>query len=332
MHAPIASARVRAATARSRFRCAGPTSPERRRPFTLTREGAGDAGLLTAAAINRAIHFFREACAIALSSEALTIIDAIEFETPTGRLSFVMHQCNFPLLPKSGCPTCVMRGLGICDVLIELELDRTAPVGPAVAQRRTDFAARRPISNRNEPIDGVPIICEGWAVNIFRLSKGRRQILSFLLPGEMIAGRLLFEPQLQISVEAVTNGSYRIFARAQLQSAMFASKEIFDRLLSAYNDERRRADQLIADLGRRTASERIARLLLDIWSRLEKAGKTEDGSVEFPLRQTHIADATGLTTVYVSKVINAFRHDGLVEVTDRSLKILNIEKLRQLTA
>jgi CRP/FNR family transcriptional regulator len=169
-------------------------------------------------------------------------------------------------------------------------------------------------------------------VNIFRLSKGRRQILSFLLPGAMIAGRLLFEPQLQISVEAVTNGSYRMFARAQLQSAMFASKEVFDRLLSAYSDERNLADQLIADLGRRSATGRIARLLLDVWSRLEKAGKVEDGTIEFPLRQTHIADATGLTTVYVSKVINAFRHDRLIEFTDRSLKILDIKKLRQMAA
>ena len=225
-----------------------------------------------------------------------------------------------------------MRGLGICDVLIELDLDRTAPASPAIAQRRIELAARRAISYRNGPVDGVPIICDGWAVNLFRLSNGRRQVLSFLLPGEMIAGRLLFEPQLQISVEAITSGICRIFARSQLQSAMFASKEIFDRLLSAYNDERNRADQLIADLGRRTATGRIARLLLDIWSRLEKAGRVDDDSVEFPLRQTHIADATGLTAVYVSKVINGFRSHGLVEVTDRSLKILDIKKLRQMAA
>ena len=50
------------------------------------------------------------------------------------------------------------------------------------------------------------------------------------------------------------------------------------------------------------------------------------------MRQTHIADATGLTTVYVSKVINGFSNDRLVEFTDRSLKLLDIGKLRQLAA
>ena len=89
---------------------------------------------------------------------------------------------------------------------------------------------------------------------------------------------------------------------------------------------------MIADLGRRTATGRTARLMLDIWSRMEKAGKVADGAIEFPLRQTHIADATGLTTVYVSKVINAFRNGNLVEYSERSLKILDIDKLRQLAA
>lgn len=224
-----------------------------------------------------------------------------------------------------------MRNLGLCSLMTE-NLDSTAPVSPAIAQRQIKFVARRTISNRKEPINGVPIICDGWAANVLRLSNGRRQVLSFLLPGEMIADRLLFEPPLQASVDAITSGSCRIFARPQLQSAMFASKKIFDSLMSVYIDERNRADQLIADLGRRTATGRIARLLLDIWSRLERAGKVEANGVEFPLRQTHIADATGLTTVYVSKVINGFRNHNLVAFSDRSLKILDIGKLRQLAA
>jgi hypothetical protein len=44
---------------------------------------------LTAAAINRAIHFFHEACAIALSNDALATINAIGFET--NRSAFIRH-------------------------------------------------------------------------------------------------------------------------------------------------------------------------------------------------------------------------------------------------
>lgn len=111
---------------------------------------------------------------------------------------------------------------------------------------------------------------------------------------------------------------------------MFVSPKIFDRMLSAYNDEKSRADKLITDLGRRTAAERVARLLLDLWDRLEKSGMVEGDSVEFPLRQTHIADATGLTPVYVNKVLSEFRKSGLVTISDRSLQMADVTRLRRL--
>lgn len=234
---------------------------------------------------------------------------------------------------KTGCSNCIMRGLGLCTVLIDLGwerpyLDEHRPV----AQNKSSFAARRTIFHPNQTQAGVPVICEGWATSVIKLSNGRRQILSILMPGELVTCRLLFERQLQLTIDAVTRGCYRTFDLAQLRAAMTVSPDIFDKFLLSYSDERNRADQLIADLGRRTATGRIARLLLEIWSRQEKAGKIADNSIEFPLRQTHIADATGLTTVYVSKVINAFRNDSLVEFSDRSLKILNIDRLRQLAA
>ena len=226
-----------------------------------------------------------------------------------------------------------MRGLGLCSVLIDLGWEKPYAVEQeTIPQQKVPFAARRTIFHQNEILAGVPVICEGWATSIMKLTNGRRQILSFMLPGELVTCRLLFERKLHLSIDAITRGSIRTFDLAQLRGAMTLVPSIFDKLLSAYNDERNRADQLISDLGRRTATGRIARLMLDIWGRMEKAGLVEDGAIEFPLRQTHIADATGLTTVYVSKVINAFRKGNLVEYSERSLKILNIDKLRQLAA
>jgi CRP/FNR family transcriptional regulator, anaerobic regulatory protein len=45
--------------------------------------------------------------------------------------------------------------------------------------------------------------------------------------------------------------------------------------------------------------------------------------MDFPLRQHHVADATGLTAVHVSKVLSEFRRRGLIDISDRSLTILN---------
>ena len=49
--------------------------------------------------------------------------------------------------------------------------------------------------------------------------------------------------------------------------------------------------------------------------------------MEFPLRQRHIADATGLTPVHVSKMMGEFQRNGLIEISSRSLTILNETEL-----
>ena len=103
---------------------------------------------------------------------------------------------------------------------------------------------------------------------------------------------------------------------------------MFDKLSKVWIEEKDRADQLIVDLGRRTADERIARLMLNLSERLSQRcmTRTTENSgleMEFPLRQHHIADATGLTPVHVSKVLSEFRRSGLIKISDRALTILD---------
>ncbi len=93
----------------------------------------------------------------------------------------------------------------------------------------------------------------------------------------------------------------------------------------AWVEEKTRADQLIVDLGRRTADERIARLILGLAERLARRDKARGAPTEFefPLRQHHIADAIGLTPVHVSKVLSEFRRNGLINISERSITILD---------
>jgi CRP/FNR family transcriptional regulator len=234
---------------------------------------------------------------------------------------------------KPGCANCIMRGLGLCDILVDTDREQpsTGEQGK-ISQDKRPFRARRTILYQNESVDSLPVICDGWAASVLKLSNGRRQILSFLLPGEIVTCGPLFEPRLHIGVDAVTRGCYRRFDSAQLKAAISVSPTIFDKIMSACNDEKNRAHQLIVDLGRRTAAERVARLLLDIWNRLESSGMVEGNSIEFPLRQSHIADATGLTPVYVSKIIGEFHHSGMIEISDRMLQITDMRQLRRLAA
>ena len=111
---------------------------------------------------------------------------------------------------------------------------------------------------------------------------------------------------------------------------MFSDPDTAAQLAHLWIDEKRRADETIVDLGRRSASERIARLILGLVERLQNRNMTMGGAfeVEFPLRQHHIADATGLTPVHVSKLLSEFRRNGLIRLSERSLAILDLAGFR----
>jgi CRP/FNR family transcriptional regulator, anaerobic regulatory protein len=188
--------------------------------------------------------------------------------------------------------------------------------------------ARRTIFHPKEWSEFVPIICSGWSVSSIALPDGRRQILSFLLPGDAVSTAFLFGPLSGRHVEAVTEVTYRKFKRSDVRARLFENPDLFDRLSKTWIEERIQADQLALDLGRRTASERIARQILNLAERLAKRGMMSGQTMDFPLRQRHIADAAGLTPVHVSKVLGEFQRARLIEISSRSLTILNEPELR----
>ena len=224
------------------------------------------------------------------------------------------------------CTACEAYALSLCSVAGahtpgsdgQIQIEQTSRAVPA----------RRIICREHDLQDAVPIICSGWAASVMMLSDASRQILSFLLPGDLVSTALLFEPCSHCLVEAITDVVYRTFKRSDLKATLFKNPEMFDKLSKVWIEEKDRADQLIVDLGRRTADERIARLMLNLSERLSQRcmTRTTENSgleMEFPLRQHHIADATGLTPVHVSKVLSEFRRSGLIKISDRALTILD---------
>src|ERR1700744_584428 len=93
------------------------------------------------------------------------------------------------------CPDCEHRGRGACSALGEriIQASRGCHVGSTRSSLQT-IPARRTICHQKESLENIPMICRGWASTSIVLSDGRRQILSFLLPGDFAASRALFEP------------------------------------------------------------------------------------------------------------------------------------------
>jgi len=199
----------------------------------------------------------------------------------------------------------------------------------ALRQVHQTYRARRIVYRAGDETEDIDVICDGWAASSVRLSDGRQQILSFLIPGDLVSVATVFEKSQFYSVQSLTDLRCCKFSRAELQNKLTENPKVFERLVACGMAEKQLADQTIVSLGRRNAAARIARLILSFMERLKARGLAHGQSFDFPLRQQQIGDAMGLTTVHVSRVINMFRKEGLIEIAQRQMKILNLSELRR---
>jgi CRP/FNR family transcriptional regulator len=230
-----------------------------------------------------------------------------------------------PALAGEACRLCPVHQLEGCPGLA----GAAHPPGGGMHPAERVVAARRIVCRAGDTYPGVPFICEGWAAASHTLANGRRQILEFLLPGDVFSALLLFGPKARWLVEAITEVRYRAFDRAELTTAAVARHDRagFSEICVT---EMLRAQELAIDLGRRTAEERVAQRIVSLRDRLDARGMVDGRTMPFPLRQHHLADATGLTSVHVNKVLARLRRDGLVEVRDRSMTLPDLPALRRL--
>ncbi len=155
----------------------------------------------------------------------------------------------------------------------------------------------------------------GWAFRYKTLSDGRRQILNFLLPGDLVGLQQEFSDAALHGVEAVTDCAFCAFDADGLWS-MFREHA---RLAYGVTWLAARGEGMVDDnlltAGRRSAIERVAVLLVHLYRRLDRLGLAEGGSVDFPINQQHIADALGLSLVHTNKTLRRLSEMGMHEIS-----------------
>jgi CRP-like cAMP-binding protein len=173
-------------------------------------------------------------------------------------------------------------------------------------------------------------VLEGWAIRFKTLSDGRRQILNFLLPGDFLGLQERLSDVSPVGVEALTpmrlcsfplSGLWPLYAR-------FPSLGFDVTWLVAHEESI--VDDTLLSVGRRTALESVAMLLLHLHKRATQLDLATDGCVAFPVTQTHIADALGLSLVHVNRTMRRLRQLGLYALDAEGLRLPNPRALARL--
>jgi len=164
---------------------------------------------------------------------------------------------------------------------------------------------------------------EGWAFRHQTLPDGRRQILNFLLPGDLIGFQASLMTAAQHSVEALTDVEVCVFSRRRAWSIFAKMPEVAYQLAWLGAREESLVDENLTSVGQRSAKERMAALVIGLYRRAEHLGLVSNRSFLFPLSRAHLSDALGLSRVHTIKTWSVLRRAGLFHLENQRLTLVN---------
>jgi len=196
-------------------------------------------------------------------------------------------------------------------------------------QRVRRFSSREDIMREGESCSSMNLIREGWACRYKTLEDGRRQIIAFFLPGDICDYNVFVTREMDHSIAAITPVSVAEVSRSTFDQMLANYPRLSQALWWESTVTSAIQREWTVNLGQRDASERIAHLLCEIFVRLDAAGLADEDSCEFPLTQTDLGEATGLSTVHVNRTLRELREANLIGLRDRTLRIPNIAALQR---
>ncbi len=264
----------------------------------------------------------------------MTVVLSVRYRTQSGTLhctrprhgwsgcaKFFMASTDF--LGPASCHVCALR----CQPAFRPHSARELRFIGGMKKQHLAFAAGEPLIAEGQNSRVLYTLYEGWALRFRMLANGTRQVLDFLLPGDLIGLPATFPGGSRASIVALTPITVCVLDGAVIANLVRGHPEYADALLRDQALERERADTRLTLLGRTGASERIGYLLLELRDRLRMRGLFPGRSVMLPVQRSDLADSVGLSRVHVTRAMRELRERNLADLSDRVLTIPNAQNL-----
>lgn len=227
------------------------------------------------------------------------------------------------------------RSTAHCTILARrLDLDGTGMTGDWNALRDVlephlkSYAPRQTIVSEGERTDFFRVILSGWACCSKELPNGRRQILAFLLPGDLCDPFMYLLPRMDYSASTITDVLCAEVPKAEFERLLRERPHLARIFYIEAMRQSERQRNWTASLGQRIAVQRLAHLLCEIFERMEEIGLTDGGICPFPATQADIAETAGMSAVHVNRSLQDLRAARLIRLDGKRLMIGDLEKLR----
>lgn len=217
--------------------------------------------------------------------------------------------------------------VALLNVLAPLSGPDRAALQQVVTESVREVPARRDILREGDQRTSLLFVLQGWGCRYKQLPDGRRQVVSFMLPGDMCDADTGITEYMDHTIGAITTMKV-----AEVKFQRFAALRERHPAVSQAIARYQRAQIAIqrewsTSLGQRSAIERLAHLLCELFLRMDSVGAAERNSCDLPLTQTDLADACGLTPVHLNRTLQELRREGIVEHFKRRLIVPDLGAL-----
>lgn len=199
-------------------------------------------------------------------------------------------------------------------------------IGGAGTQQTRTLKAGESLFLQGDDVRSVCILRDGWAFRYQCLEDGRRQIVDFVLPGDVLGTGP--SRQMHYGVEALSPCTWITISRESFLAQLRHQPALSMKLVDMLSAGQVRAFEQMTSVGRRTARERVAHLLLDLSRRVRSSTSDYDGiDITMPLMLSHIGDALGLATETVCRCLGELKRAGILVFSAGRLEILDLDGL-----
>jgi len=160
---------------------------------------------------------------------------------------------------------------------------------------------------------------------------GSEQITGFYMPGELVGLDAISDEQHPCTAKALETTSYCEIPFSQLEHLSGELPSLRRQFLKIMSKEITHDANLLMLLGKKTAEERLASLLLSLSSRLQKRGFS---STEFNLSMSRndIANYLGLAVETISRLLTRFQEQNLIKVEGKFIQLLDMNLLKAMVS
>jgi len=204
----------------------------------------------------------------------------------------------------------------------KLALDRV------ISQVRV-YRAREDIIREGDCPEAVLLLLEGYACRYKTLEDGRRQIMAHFLPGDLCDINVFILRKMDHSIATLAPATVALIPRDTMLDLMTQHPRITQALWWSTLVDEATLREWVVNLGQRSAYERTAHLLCELFFRLRAVGLTNGNSCTLPITQGELGDTLGLTIVHTNRMLQDLRRDGLVELRGKHLTILDLDTLEK---